>query len=521
MENVDVLIIGGGVNGAGIARDLAGRGLSVRLCEKGDLGGATSSNSTKLFHGGLRYLEFFEFKMVREALLEREYLLKAMPHISWPLRFVLPVDELMVHPNARSATSRVLRWTLPWLRGKRPAWVIRTGLFLYDLLASNSSLPRTKRVDLKSGAEGDVLKSKFTSGLEYSDGWVDDARLVIANCRAAEAAGAQICPRTAVVNATVSGDLWDVSLADGERLRARLIVNAAGPWVSETLRKTFGVNDPKKMRLVRGSHIVTPKLYDHDKAYFLQQPDGRIIFAIPYEDEFTLIGTTEVDHNDDPRTAKCSPAERTYLLDAVNLYFRQAVSEDDIVWTYSGVRPLVEEATETVTSTSRDYELFMSQEIGAPLLNVFGGKITTYRHLAEEAGNMICLQFRHPIPPWTRGVRLPGGDFEREDVDTLERQLRTQYPFLNADWAKRLMRMYGTDAWDLLGDAASLEDLGKQFGATLTEREVAWMRDREWAKTAEDVLWRRSKLGLHGARITDDDVVAAKQVEDARYVPSV
>ncbi|MEM9715512.1 MAG: glycerol-3-phosphate dehydrogenase [Pseudomonadota bacterium] len=498
----DVLIIGGGVNGAGIARDLAGRGLSVVLCEKDDLGGATSSSSTKLFHGGLRYLEFFEFKLVREALLEREYLLKAMPHISWPMRFVLPVDEAMVHPNVRSGTSRVLRWTMPWLKGRRPAWVMRMGLFLYDALASNSSLPKTARLKLGSAPEGKLIKSKYQTALEYSDGWVDDARLVILNCRDAAARGAEIRPRTKVEKADAVDGIWQVQLSDGSTVQAKTVVNAGGPWVSEVLRQSIGQNKPKKMRLVRGSHIITKSLYDHDKAYFLQQSDGRIIFVIPYEDDFTLIGTTEADHDGDPKTAECSDEEKAYLIGAVNQYFDQPISKADIVWTYSGVRPLVEEEDATATSTSRDYELELTLHTGSPILNIYGGKITTYRHLSEEAANLVCLHLRHNQMGWTKGVALPGGDFGEKSAANLTADLQAAYPFLIPRWAARLIRMYGTEAWDILGDAQSASDLGTDFGGTLTQAEIDWMREKEWAETDEDILWRRSKLGLHGAKLS-------------------
>jgi len=503
MKTVDVLIIGGGVNGAGIARDAAGRGLSVMLCEKDDLGGATSSSSTKLFHGGLRYLEFFEFKLVREALIEREYLLKAMPHISWPLRFVLPVDEEMIHPNVNSGTSRVLRWTMPWLKGRRPAWVMRMGLFLYDALASNSTLPRTKRLDLAKDAEGDPIKRDYAVGLEYSDGWVDDARLVVLNCRDAQIRGAEIKPRTKVETAQVAGEGWHVTLSSGETVQAKVLVNAGGPWVSEVLRQSLGQNNPKKMRLVRGSHIITKKLYAHEKAYFLQQPDGRIIFTIPYEQEFTLIGTTEADHDGDPKTATCSDAERDYLLGAVNQYFEKPISAKDVVWTYSGVRPLVEEEDASATATSRDYELEFTLEPGAPVLNIYGGKITTYRHLAEEATNLLGLHLRVPQPPWTQGVALPGGDFEGKTPEELATALADDYAFLTSKWAQRLIRMYGREAWDVLDDAKKIDDLGADHGATLYQREVDWMVAQEWAATAEDILWRRSKLGLHGAKLSD------------------
>ncbi|MEO1563553.1 MAG: glycerol-3-phosphate dehydrogenase [Pseudomonadota bacterium] len=505
MEQVDVLIIGGGVNGVGIARDLAGRDLSVMLCEKNDLGGATSSSSTKLFHGGLRYLEFFEFKLVRESLLEREHLLAAMPHISWPMRFVLPVDEAMVYGNHTSPVSRLLRWTLPWLRGRRPAWVLQLGLRIYDALASNSTLPNTRRINLAAFKEGTALKSDFSTALEYSDGWVDDARLVVLNARDAAARGADILPRTKVVSATPDAGRWQVTLDGGRAVQARLLVNAGGPWVSEILAGALRQNNPPKMRLVRGSHIVTRALYDHDKAYFLQQPDGRIIFVIPYEDEFTLIGTTEEPHHGDPKAAHCSPEERDYLLSAVNRYFAAELVPEDVVWTYSGVRPLVDDNADSATASSRDYDLQLIEVQNAPVLNVFGGKITTHRHLAEEASNLVCGALGNQLPAWTRGVPLPGGDFNGRSPDQMFAELQSTYPFMSDGFARRLIRTYGTEAWALLDDASSLEDLGADYGANLYQREVDWLRANEWAQTDEDILWRRTKLGLHGARLTPEE----------------
>lgn len=475
-EAVDLLVIGGGINGCAIARDAAGRGLSVLLCEQGDLAQATSSASTKLFHGGLRYLEYFEFRLVREALVERETLLRAMPHISWPLRFVLP------HRT-----------------GLRPAWMLRFGLFLYDHLGGRQVLPGTRTLDLRSDPAGAPLKPEFRRGFEYSDCWVDDARLVALTARGAAERGATILTRTRFETAQPLGDGWEAALTgDGgtRTVRARAIVNATGPWVAETSRSGFGRRAHHAVRLVRGSHIVTRRLFGHDRAYILQQPDKRIVFAIPYETDFTLIGTTDIEHDGPPGTAVCTDAERDYLLAAASAYFREPVRADEIVWSYSGVRPLYDDGASSATAATRDYVLELRTDGGAPVLDVFGGKITTHRRLAEAA----LAKLAPVLPPmreaWTAGAPLPGGDFAVDGAPALAAALRARHPFLDPAWASRLVRAYGTDAERLLDGATEAADLGRDFGATLTEREVAWLRDREWARTAEDVLWRRSKLGL-------------------------
>ena len=499
-EATDLFIIGGGINGCGIARDAAGRGLSVRLAEMNDLASATSSASTKLFHGGLRYLEYFEFRLVREALIEREVLLRAMPHISWPMRFVLPY-----HPSMRfesdTPTSKLLTTVMPWMKGRRPAWLIRLGLFMYDHLGGRKILPGTSTVSLKGTPEGAPLEDRFETAYEYSDCWVQDSRLVVLNARDAEARGAKIMTRTKVLSAARDGDLWRVEVQDtqtGETVThfARMLINAGGPWVGDIIHEKVHLNVKEGVRLVRGSHIVTRRLYDHDKCYFFQGTDGRIIFAIPYEEDFTLIGTTDAEHLDPDKRPDCSPEEQQYLIDFANRYFKQEISAEDVVWTYSGVRPLYDDGASSATAATRDYTLKVEAEGGAPLLNVFGGKITTYRRLAESALERIGEHLPLAKGPWTAGVPLAGGDFPVNGVADQVDRLRSRYPFLDARWAKRLVRAYGTEAAEVLGNTQMIEDLGKMFGATLSEAEVVWLMDKEYARTAEDVVWRRNKLGL-------------------------
>ncbi|MEC3860726.1 glycerol-3-phosphate dehydrogenase [Mesobacterium sp. TK19101] len=505
----DLFVIGGGINGCGIARDAAGRGLSVTLAEMNDLASATSSASTKLFHGGLRYLEYFEFRLVREALIEREVLLCAMPHISWPMRFVLPYHRDMRF-DSETPTSRLLSALMPWMKGRRPAWLIRLGLFLYDHLGGRKILPGTSRVDLAGSPEGAPLQDRFTKAYEYSDCWVEDSRLVALNARDAQARGAQILTRTEVVRAERDGALWRVETRDTESgttrtHHARMLINAAGPWVADVLQQKLHRNTREGVRLVRGSHIVTGKLYDHDKCYFFQGTDGRIIFAIPYETDFTLIGTTDADHPDPSQRPECTEAEQDYLVAFANQYFKRQLTRDDIVWTYSGVRPLYDDGASSATAATRDYTLTVDAGGGAPLLNVFGGKITTYRRLAESALAKIGTQLGGVKPDWTAGVPLPGGDFPFDGVADLIAALRAGYPFLTDRWAKRLVRAYGAEAAEMLADAVTAKDLGRDFGASLTEREVRWLMDHEFARRAEDVVWRRSKLGL---RMTPEQVAA-------------
>ncbi|MBU9697702.1 glycerol-3-phosphate dehydrogenase [Rhodobacteraceae bacterium HSP-20] len=502
----DLFIIGGGINGCGIARDATGRGLSVVLAEQNDLASATSSASTKLFHGGLRYLEYFEFRLVREALEERETLLVAMPHISWPMRFVLPY-----HPDMRfegdTPTGRLLARLMPWMKGRRPAWLIRLGLFLYDTLGGRRILPATRTLDLTRDPAGKPLQSRFRHAYEYSDCWVEDSKLVSLNARDAAEHGALVLTRTRVTSATRQGDLWEIVTdgPDGRRThRARGLVNAGGPWVEDVIRNVARINSSEGVRLVRGSHIVTKKLYDHDRCYFFQGTDGRIIFAIPYEQDFTLIGTTDKDHTGAPKDAACTDEERDYLLKFASQYFAKPVTVKDVVWTYSGVRPLYNDGAKSATAATRDYVLSLDGN-GAPLLNVFGGKITTYRRLAESALEKLQPFFPQATGPWTARVPLPGGDFAHDAVPALTAALKSRFPFLTDYWAARLIRAYGTEAETILGTARSAADLGRDFGATLTEAEVRWLMAHEFARAAADVVWRRTKLGL---RMTGEQIAA-------------
>ena len=506
---VDLCIIGGGINGCGIARDAAGRGMSVELAEMNDLASATSSASTKLFHGGLRYLEYWEIRLVREALIERETLLRAMPHISWPMRFVLPYHKDMRFEGG-TPTSKLLGIFMPWLNGRRPAWLIRLGLFLYDNLGGREILKGTTAVDLHTSPEGAPLQERFAKAYEYSDCWIEDSRLVVLNARDAQARGAVINVRTRVTSAEQQEGIWHVIMEDTQTganrtIRARMLVNAGGPWVEDIIRNAVRINATEGVRLVRGSHIVTRKLYDHDKCYFFQGTDGRIIFTIPYETDFTLIGTTDAEHADLHRTPECTPQERDYLLSFASGYFKKPVTKDDVVWTYSGVRPLFDDGASSASAATRDYVLKVNTSAGAPMLNIFGGKITTYRRLAETAMSKIAPFFESTKGDWTAGVPLPGGDFPVDGVADLIAGLKTRYPFLTDRWAQRLIKAYGSEAAEVLGDATTATDLGTMFGADLCAREVEWLMSREFACTAADVVWRRSKLGL---RMSAEEIAA-------------
>jgi glycerol-3-phosphate dehydrogenase len=476
----DIVIIGGGINGCGIARDAVGRGFSVLLAEMNDLASGTSSGSTKLIHGGLRYLEFYEFRLVREALMEREVLWRNAPHIIWPMRFVLPYAE-----------------------GLRPAWLLRLGLFLYDHLGGRKLLPATRTLNMHGDPAGKPLKPLFSKAFEYSDGWVNDARLVALNARDAADRGADIRTRTKVVSAHRENEFWAVTLEDGrtgarEEVKARLLVNAAGPWVDHVLSEALGRSDVHNVRLVQGSHIVVPKKFDDPRAYFFQNKDGRIIFAIPYEEDFTLIGTTDQDYPGDPHDVKISDAEIDYLCAAASEYFAEPVTRADIAWTYSAVRPLYDDGASKAQEATRDYVLKAeADEAGAPLLNAFGGKITTYRRLSEAMLEKIEGLLGKRGKPWTANAPLPGGDFPATEFDAEVAKLSYAYPFLTPQHARRLMRLYGTRASVLLGQAKSIADLGRYFGADLYESEVRYLAANEWAMTAEDVLWRRTKRGLH------------------------
>lgn len=477
-EGVDLLVVGGGINGAGIARDAAGRGLSVLLVEAEDLASHTSSASTKLIHGGLRYLEYGEFRLVREALIERERLWGMAPHIIWPLRFVLPQTQ-----------------------SPRPAWMVRLGLFLYDHLGGRKKLPGTETIDLARTPFGQGLKAARGRAFVYSDCWVEDSRLVVLNALDAAERGAAIRTRTRLVGARRDGDAWLATIADadGERsVRARALVNAAGPWVAEVLGRVPDVVADRGLRLVKGSHLVVPKLYAGDHAFMLQNPDRRIVFTVPYEGKYTLLGTTDQVWEGAPGKATISAEETRYLLDTAARYFDRAPGEADIVWSYAGIRPLYDDKKGNASAVTRDYVLDLDAAEGtAPMLSIFGGKITTYRKLAEHAMAELARFFPEAGGAWTAGAVLPGGDLPGGDFARFLDDLRRERPGLPAPLLERLAHAYGTRIDAVLGDARSLADLGEDFGGGLTAREVAYLRTFEWARTAEDILYRRSKLGLH------------------------
>ncbi len=484
-EIYDVAIIGGGVNGCGIARDAAGRGLKVFLCERDDLGGATSSASTKLLHGGLRYLEHYEFRLVREALKEREILWGVAPHIVRPLRFVLPQ-----------------------VAGMRPAWLLRLGLFFYDHLGGRDLLPGTAARDLSSGPLAQGLRPELRRGFEYSDCWVEDNRLVILNARAAARSGAVIATRTACRSAKIADGQWALTLEDrlggrNREIRARTLVNAAGPWANAVATDVARRPPKGRTRLVQGSHIVVRRLYDHDRCFIFQNGDGRIVFTIPYEDDFTLIGTTDRDYDGPLDAIKASDDEIGYLCKAVSGCFRRPVTPADVVWSYSGVRPLYDDGAAAAQQATRDYTLELDDSGGAPMLSIFGGKITTYRRLAEAALDRLAPHFEPGLRDqilarrgWTGRVCLPGGDFHCQGFAGQVAALAAAHPFLTNAQAVRFTRYYGTEAVSMLAGARDAAALGRDFGAGLTEAEIDHMRRNEWALTAEDVLWRRSKLGL-------------------------
>jgi glycerol-3-phosphate dehydrogenase len=474
-EPIDLLIVGGGINGAGIARDAAGRGLTVMLAEQDDLAAHTSSASTKLIHGGLRYLEQYEFRLVREALQERERLLAMAPHIIWPLTFVLPHSKDM-----------------------RPAWLLRLGLFLYDHIGGRRRLPASRALRLNGIGLGAGLRPTVQRGFSYADCWVEDSRLVVLNAADAAAHGAQIRTRTRLAGARREGALWHVALedvvtGDTSSVQARMLVNAAGPWVADVAAGALGRNSARGVRLVKGSHIVIPRLYDGDHAYILQNPDKRIVFTIPYEGRFTLIGTTDVPV-ETPLEAKIDASEIAYLCEAAGRWFSKPVAPADVVWSYSGVRPLYDDGSASASEVTRDYVLDLDAPPGAaPVLSVFGGKITTYRRLAEHALEKLGVAGKS----WTASKPLPGGDIAGGDFDAFVAALQHQKPFLPPDVARRLARAYGTSVHAMLGSAESMADLGEDFGIGVTEAEIRYLMAAEFARTAADVLWRRSKLGLH------------------------
>ena len=480
----DLAVIGGGVNGCGIARDATGRGFRVLLCEQDDLASGTSSAATKLIHGGLRYLEHREFRLVREALMEREVLWGIAPHIIWPLRFVLPYQK-----------------------GLRPAWMLRLGLLLYDNLGGRKRLPATRTLDLRTDPAGAPLRrGAFRTGFEYSDCWVEDSRLVALNARDAADRGATVLTRTKAVGAVRGAEGWTLTLQDRasratRSVAARAVVNAAGPWVGQVLNNTLGQNTAAKVRLVQGSHIVVPRLYDHDRCYIFQNPDGRIFFAIPYETDFTLIGTTDRDYEGDPADVRATPEEVDYICRSASEYFDRPIAASDVVWSYSGVRPLYDKGDGAAQAATRDYVLDLDAGGGrAPLLSVFGGKLTTYRRLAEHALDLLVPHLpasaRGFGAGWTGREPLPGGDFPVDGFDALVAEVRARWPFLAPFHARRLVRHYGTTARDILGAATCSADLGRDFGGTLTQAELDHLMGREWARSAADVAWRRTKLGL-------------------------
>jgi len=474
----DLAVIGGGINGAGIARDAAGRGARVILLERGDLARGTSSASTKLIHGGLRYLEHYEFKLVRESLMERERLWAIAPHIIWPMRFVLPYQK-----------------------GIRPRWLVRLGLFLYDHIGGRKRLPPTRSVNLKSSAAGAPLKPEFSNGFEYSDCWVDDARLVILNALDAAEHGADVLTLAEVTHLERRDGIWHIDIAGKTPVKARAIANAAGPAVLELLARTGGhePDSSERIRLVRGSHIVVAKMFDSPQAYFCQNADGRIFFAIPYEDDFTLIGTTDADHDGPLDNITASPEEVAYICESANAYFKQEITPADVIYSYAGVRPLVDDGSGKPETASRGYHFDVDTDANgrAPIISVFGGKITTYRHLAESA--VAELSAHLPMlagEKWTESRPLPGGDFAMDGAPDLTKALAEEYPFLGIRIIKRLVRSYGTRSRAWLAGAKSLVDLGQDFGHGLYQSEVEYLMDVEWARTADDILWRRSKLGL-------------------------
>ena len=477
---VDLFVIGGGVNGAGIARDAAGRGLSVILCEKDDLAQGTSSRSGKLVHGGLRYLEYYEFRLVREALIEREVLLEAAPHIIWPMRFVLPHSP-----------------------EDRPAWLVRLGLFLYDHLGGRKRLPGTRTLNLGTAPEGAPIKDEFKRGFEYSDCWVDDARLVLLNALDARQRGARVLTRTACVAARREGGLWSIDMQDSRtgavtKVRARALVNAAGPWVNDIVSRVAGQNSTRNVRLVKGSHIVVPKFWEGRQAYLIQNSDKRVIFVNPYENDLALIGTTDIPYEGRPEEVAAEASEVEYLIKVVNRYFKRQLTPQDVVHSFSGVRPLYDDNADNPSAVTRDYIFELdAPNGGAPLLSVFGGKITTFRKLSEHALEKIQPFFPTMQKAWTATAALPGGDLPNADFEQFLSDLHTEFSWLGPSLVKHYARSYGTRARQLLAGALGEADLGRRFGPDFYEREAKFLVDTEWAGTSADILERRTKHGLH------------------------
>lgn len=491
MDETDLLIVGGGINGAGIARDAAGRGLRVVLCDKGDLGGATSSASTKLIHGGLRYLEHGEFRLVREALAEREVLMRIAPHLVRPIRIVMPhVPEL------------------------RPMWMMRLGLFLYDHLGGKRTLPASRAVNLEGSPFGRGLRPEFRRALAYSDCWADDARLVIANLRSAADLGATVMPRTRFKGATPERGGWRATLADSDTgemktVRARGLVNAGGPWVNKILNEVSGARKQTSIQLVKGSHMVLPRLYQGDHALLLQNQDRRVIFVIPFGDAYSVIGTTDVPVVDGPENARISEAESDYLRRAVNRFLDKPVDPAQVVWTYAGVRPLHDDSETDPSKVSRDYDLERQvNDQDGVLLNVYGGKLTTYRRLAEHTLEKLARDFPEMGPPWTDDAALPGGDVPQGDFEAFFAVLQKDFGFVPDAHLRRLAERHGSRLAGILAGAADFRDLGQHFANGLYALEVDYLVKYEWARTADDILWRRTKCGV-GA-----DERAARALED-------
>lgn len=476
---IDLMVIGGGINGVGIARDAAGRGLSVVLCEKNDLAEGTSSRSGKLVHGGLRYLEYYEFRLVREALIEREVLMRNAPHIIWPMRFVLP----------HSASDR-------------PAWLVRLGLFLYDHLGGRKKLPGTRTLDLSRDPEGAPIKNTYRRGFEYSDCWVDDARLVVLNAVDAAERGAIVLTRTPCVSARRAGNSWHVTTrhrntGEVREFDAKLIVNAAGPWVSDVVRDVASSNSSRNVRLVKGSHIIVHKFWKGEQAYLLQNIDKRVLFVNPYEHDKALIGTTDIPYEGEAEDVRTDTAEIEYLLNAINRYFKEQLTPDDVLTCYSGVRALFDDGQGNPSAVTRDYVFDIDTAGGAPMLNIFGGKITTYRELAERGIQKIQAYLPEMTADWTEYAPLPGGDMDNADFESFINSVKQHYPWMPRELREHYARLYGTRTDMIVGDAKSIEGLGQHFGGKLYEAEVAYLVKHEWAETAEDILWRRTKHRLH------------------------